>query len=95
MHQIRLHRIAVVPTHEMQRTVGGEQIEFERKRDAEPTRLASRGVGRDHDLPDKRTWRPGRLERKREHVRAPANAAPLGVEAAYLTVVHHAHLDHP
>jgi hypothetical protein len=95
MHQLRLHGVAIVPAHEVQRTVSGEQIEFDGEGQAEPACLPRSRLCGDDDLTDQRAGRAGRLEGQREHVRAAANPAPVGVERAHLDVVDHPHLDDP
>ena len=95
MHEVGLHGIAVVPAHEVQRTVRREQLELEGERHAKPARLSRGGLGGDHELPDEPARLAGGLERQREHVGAPADAAPVRVQRAHLRVVHHRHLHHP
>src|SRR5262245_39684226 len=55
MHEVRLHGIAIVPAHEVQRTVSGEQIELHGERHADPSRLPRGSIRGDHDLPDEGT----------------------------------------
>jgi hypothetical protein len=92
MHEVRLDRIAVVVADEMQRAVGGEEIELERQGHTQATRLPRRRVGAEDQLADERPG-AGRLERKGQHVGPPADAAMDGVELADLGVAHDGRLD--
>ena len=92
MHQVCLHRVAIVPAHEVQRTVSGEQIELDGERHAEPTGLARGGVRGDDDLAEQWTRGVRGLERERQDIGAPVNAAPLRIESTHLGVVDHPYL---
>jgi hypothetical protein len=87
VHQVGLHGITVVPPDEVQRRVRGEQIELQRHRHADAPSLSERGVGGDDDLAHERARRSHVLERKREHIRSPPNAAPPRVELAHLAIL--------
>jgi hypothetical protein len=92
VHEVSFHGIAVVVAGEVEGAVRGQQIEFESQWHAEAARLSSGGVGGDDQLTDER---PGirRLERKREYIGAPADAAVSRVEASDLVIIDHCDLD--
>src|SRR2546426_6734084 len=92
VHELRLDGVPVVIPREVEHAVRDEQVELERKRHAEPARLAPGRARGCHDLAHERT-RPGDFQREREDVGAPPNATPGGVQPADLVIADDEDLD--
>src|SRR5712691_11445345 len=93
VHELRLDGVPVVITNEVEHAVRDEQVELERKRHAEPARLAPGRVRGDHDLAHERTRPAGDFQREREDVGALPNATPGGVQPADLVIADDEDLD--
>jgi hypothetical protein len=93
MHEVGFDGIAVVVAHEMEDTVRDQELELQGEGEAETTRLASGGIGRDHDLSHQSARRFGDFEREGKDVRPAADAAEDAVETTDLRIIHECDFD--
>jgi len=93
MHEVGFDGISVVIAHEVENAVRDEELELQREGDAETTRLAVGGVGRDHDLSHQSARRCGDFEREGQDVCPAPDASEGAVETADLRVVHDGDVD--
>jgi hypothetical protein len=93
MHEMGFDGIAVVVAHQVEDTVRDQELELQGDGNAETTRLALGGVGRDHDLSHQPARRFVDFEREGKDVRPTGDAAERAVETTDLRIIHERDFD--
>ncbi len=94
VHAARGARLVVIPPGEMQEPVNEQQIQFQRDRHANLTRLALRRLCRNHDFAEEGGGHRA-LEVEGDHVRGPTSTEVAAMEPSDFTVVDDADVDVP